>query len=128
MWKILIPAFPSNGKSPFPNNVLNAYMEHLRKNPKKRYSILVVDWDRDKMCNLDTKISNDGNLKYTGVAGEKVADMLIFLNDNEFLDLSENVNIIAFSIGAHVAADAARFVFKTFEAQSDLSHFRFRSS
>jgi len=92
-------------------------MKSMLENPEKQYNILIVDWDRDKMCDLDTKIS-DSNLTYTAVVGEKVAEMLIFLNDNKFLTLSKDVHVIGFSVGAHVAGEAARFVFRKYSKQN----------
>lgn len=116
-WKILIPGFPPNGKSPFSNNVQDAYLKRMQSFPYELYNILVVEWERDIMCQMNTYVENN-NLTYNTVVGEKVANMLIFLHENHKLNLSEDTHIIGFSMGAHVTGEAARYVFQRFERRN----------
>lgn len=69
------------------------------------------------MCQMDTYVENS-NLTYTAAVGEKVANMLIFWNENHKLNLSEDTHIIGFRMGAHVAGEAARYVFQRFEKRN----------
>lgn len=108
-WKILIPGFPTNGKSPFPNNVRDAYLQRMQNYPNETYNIIVADWDRSSMCSKNT-LTEKSQLTFTTVAGQQVAEMLMFLSDKEQLYLEKNVHMIGFSMGAHVGDEAARFV------------------
>ncbi|ODM95253.1 Inactive pancreatic lipase-related protein 1 [Orchesella cincta] len=107
VWKILIHGFLNNGKSRFPVNVKNAYLQRTL-NTGVKYNVLVVDWGKAACASLTSTghYLYDYAAKNVAQVGRRLGEFIVFLHDNEFMDMTTDAHIIGFSLGAHVAGNA----------------------
>lgn len=137
-WKVLIHGFLQHKDAFFPRSVKDgmherdliflkfafsglktcifvAYMLRMEFHPKApRYNVLVVDWGNKNCFSISSRVkqllSYNTYAECTTSVALKVAQMLVFLYNNEAIRSMENIHIIGFSLGAHVAGQAGRNV------------------
>lgn len=84
----------------------------MAQNPNEHYyNILVVDWNPAACI---SNINFGKNKTYTEVVGLKVAEMVLLLQNEGFANLRTDVHVIGFSLGAHVAGELTREIFRRF--------------
>jgi len=75
-------------------------------------NIVAVDWSR---LSTPKTIASEALYKMAALnvkpVGRKVADFILFLTKNSFLSGYDQVHIVGFSLGAHVAGKTGRYVF-----------------
>jgi len=118
-WKILVHGFTNNKDSIFPKNVKEAYLKHLQNNPNTPYNILVFDWGDGAKTDWTKLFAFKGVYQHVvtnlPIAGEKLGNMIVFLDKEGFLDIGKGVHLIGHSLGAHVSGHAARQVYNKTE-------------
>ncbi|ODM95274.1 Endothelial lipase [Orchesella cincta] len=115
-WKVLIHGFLQHKDSFFPKYVKDAYMKRMITHASRNqlYNILVVEWGNKNCSSITDRVSE--LLSYNTYAdcttnvALQVARMLGFLLNNQVINSTNDIHIIGFSLGAHVAGQAGRNV------------------
>ncbi|CAL8110295.1 unnamed protein product [Orchesella dallaii] len=111
-WKIVIHGFVTNSDYKSIQDIKNAYLARMVKTGEAQgssYNIVLVNWDQ-----LSTpRIGDDPNMllyrlavNNVPVVGRRVGEFIQFLMQNGVIRNMDELHVIGFSLGAHVAGEA----------------------